>query len=675
MITSMPWGLRNRFNGGWAQQYGQHWYMHGGGSVHTFHWLVPPATYFDTNPEYYSLIGDQRQWENAQLCLSNPEVAQVAAKTAIASLRGAGPTRRMIDVSPMDWTGHCECKNCRAVEEATGGYSGLLLTFVNRVAELVQTEVPDATVTTLAYWDSNRPPITDIKARDNVRVRFCPDWGASFTWPYHSFYDDRLAKPPATPGNRWVEQRQAYQRWQEISPRMHLWMYPSQYRHTYAPMPNIRAVAENIRYFAGQQAESVYIQFGGSDRPSEAMRNWVFAKLLWNPTLDVDDLIQDFLWGSYGNAAPAVLDYYRLLWDHCARYTDFGRQRDWIHAIHEEAMFRHGFGEQARAILARAETAADTESVRRQVGLLKLGVVYVEAAQMFMQMRDGQTPPDMERYDGIVSELDGLCQSLDVHDLGFYDGSRTIGPAADFLDEMRTVRERRFDQRHLATFKDACDGAVLHETFANVADGQIPATWRRRVQEHNGRPCGLAQVSRHFVGTPTLHLRDQRSHVAVWSASDEVLPAGKQWAVQFDFRLTGELIYKATDEGPYQAADAGAAFGLKRGQPGSTGFLPLVQFDNGEAAAKPVTMLGLGQVLATGLAANQWHRLVIHREGTTWHFYLNGERKKTVVGRDTDLRGIAFGSFRNWPHVAQDIHYANLKIGNFVDSEISRPGS
>ncbi len=121
-----------------------HWYMHGGGSVHTFHWLVPPATYFDTNPEYYSLIGDQRRWKDAQLCLSNLEVAQVAANRAIASLRGAGPTRRMIEISAMDWTGHCECKNWRAINEATGGYSGLLLTFVNRVAELVAAKVPDA---------------------------------------------------------------------------------------------------------------------------------------------------------------------------------------------------------------------------------------------------------------------------------------------------------------------------------------------------------------------------------------------------------------------------------------------------------------------------------------------------------------------------------------------------
>jgi hypothetical protein len=88
-----------------------------------------------------------------------------------------------------------------------------------------------------------------------VRVRFCLDWGARFTWPYHSFYDDRLAEPPATPGNR--------------------------------------AVAENIRYFAEQQAESVYIQFGGSDRPSEAaqmflqMRDQRSHVAVWSASDDV----------------------------------------------------------------------------------------------------------------------------------------------------------------------------------------------------------------------------------------------------------------------------------------------------------------------------------------------------------------------------------------------------
>jgi hypothetical protein len=828
-ITSMPWGLRNRFNAGWAQQYSQHWYMHGGGFCHTFHWLVPPAEHFAAHPEYFSLVGGKRQWENAQLCLTNPEVAQVAAKTAIDSLRSVGQPRRMLDVSAMDHGGHCECENCRALERETGAWSGVLIAFVNRIAELVEKEIPDATITTLSYWDSNRPPTADIRTRPNVAVRYCLDWGASFTWPYHSFYDDKLSEPPATPGNRWVEQRRSWARWREISPRMHLWMYPSQYRHTYAPMPNIRAVAENIRYFSEQQAETIMIQHGGSDQPSDALRNWVFAKLLWDPALDVDELIQDFIWGWYGSAAPAVLDYYRLLWDHCARYTDFSRERDWIHAIHDEGMFEHGFIEKARGILARAESTAEGEAVRRRVGFLKLGVVYVEAARLYLQMRDGKTPPDTKLYGAVADELDGLCRSLKAEQVAFYDGSRTVGAATEFLADMRQVGQRRFDQSILppelwgpwtfrwdladkgvrenwlgvqaeagqawtpvrvpafladtpagnrvgfgwyrtsftlpathagrpvelefrgvdeqawvyvngrptgehtltseslpgreitvadlwdrpfsitvapgllhpgenvlvvrihnsaynagihqpvaaylleAGFRDACDGAVLQETFLRIPDGDIPSAWRRQIQEHNGRPCGIAQVSHHFVGKPTLHLQDQRSHVAVWSASDEVLPERKQWAVQFDFRLTGELIYKGTDAGDYKAAGAGAAFGLKRGEPGSPDFLPLVQFDNGEAAGKPVTLLGLGEILATDVAANTWHRLVIHRDGATWRFYLDDTLTKTIAGRDTDLRGFALGSFRNWPHVAQDIHYANLKIGNFVEPG-SRPG-
>jgi hypothetical protein len=449
MITSMPWGLRNRFNGGWAVQYSQYWYMHGGAFCHTFHWLVPPEQYFATHPEYYSLVNGKRQWENAQLCLTNPAVAEVAAQTALASLRGSGPTRRTVDISAMDWAGHCECDACRALERETGAWSGVLLTFVNRVAERVAKEFPDATVTTLSYWEANRPPTASIKVRDNVAVRYCLDWGASFTWPYHSFYDAKLAEPPPVPSNQRVARRQSYARWQEISPRMHLWMYPSQYRHTFAPMPNTRAVAENIRFFAEQGAESIFIQDGGSDQPSEALRNWVFAKLLWDPTLDVDELIQDFLWGYYGAAAPAVAKYYRLQWDHCARYTDFTRERDWIYAIQDEEMFRHGFCKRARALLTQAEAAAENETIRQQVGRLKVGVTYVEAVQLFMQMRDGHTPPDLQRYAEVAEDLGEQCNRLGIKSLGFYDGSSTITGTAEFLAEMQAVRERRFDQHLL----------------------------------------------------------------------------------------------------------------------------------------------------------------------------------------------------------------------------------
>ena len=36
--------------------------------------LCPPERYFDTHPEYFSLVGGKRQSGYAQLCLTNPDV-------------------------------------------------------------------------------------------------------------------------------------------------------------------------------------------------------------------------------------------------------------------------------------------------------------------------------------------------------------------------------------------------------------------------------------------------------------------------------------------------------------------------------------------------------------------------------------------------------------------------
>ena len=803
-----PWAVRNRVNGGYAHQWGQHGYVDGGFFCHTFHRLVPPDTYFEEHPEYYSLIDGQRRCKNAQLCLSNPEVAAVAAQTAAEMLRRVPASqraaRRLLDVSQEDCLGDCQCADCRAAADRLGGYAGLQLDFVNRIADLLKDEFPWVTLTTLAYRQSKNPPTGDIRARHNVAVRFCTDFGASFNWPYHSFYDAKIA-----------QHRQMFERWRQVSPRMHLWIYPHQYRHYLAPMPSIRAVAENIRFFHDQGAESIYIQQSiGADRGREPMRYWVFAKLLCDPTLDVEELIRDFIWGVYGAAAPAVYDYEQLLWEQSANYTDFGRMRDWIYAIHDEGMYSHDFVQKARDVLDRALDLADNDDIRRRVELLKVGVVYVESVQLYMQMRDGMAPPQVQRYAAIIDELSAMLKRLDLSSVGFYDGSRTISGADEWITEMRTVWARRYDQRFLpaeewgpwafrwdledkgvreewfrheatdeegwtsvpvpafladtpagneigfgwyrvtftlpaehahkpidlefdgvdeqawvyvngksvgehtlqsefmvgqqitvvdlwnrpftrtvepellktgenllvvrihnsamnagihqpvrvylpeARFSDLCDGAALHETFANIDSGGIPVGWQRYVQGRDGHLFGCAEVSHQFVRTPTLHLRDERSHVAVWSTSDEVVPPGGQWAVQFDFRLTGGLAYKADD--------CGAIFGLKRGDRRNGDFLPLLQLDNGEAAGKPVTLLGLGEVLATDLPADRWHRVVIHRDAAQWQFYLDDELKKTVANRDTDCRGIALGSFRDWRHVARDIHYADLKIGAFT---------
>jgi len=207
-------------------------------------------------------------------------------------------------------------------------------------------------------------------------------------------------------------------------------------------------------------------------------------------------------------------------------------------------------------------------------------------------------------------------------------------------------------------FQDGCDGAVPTETFAGAEKGGIPATWRRHIQERDGHVSGVAEASRRFVRGPSPHLRDQRSDVAIRSVADDVLPAGNQWAVQFGFRPMGRR--------SCQASDSGAIFGPKQGERRTGQFLPLVQLDNGETPGKPASLLGLGTVPATEIAPDQWHRPIIRRDGTNWQFHLDDEPKGAADDRGAALRGIAFGSFLDWQHVAGDIHCANLGIGSFV---------
>jgi len=51
------------------------------------------------------------------------------------------------------------------------------------------------------------------------------------------------------------------------------------------------------------------------------------------------------------------------------------------------------------------------------------------------------------------------------------------------------------------------------------------------------------------------------------------------------------------------------------------------------------------------------------QETAARRFFLDGTIVQTVNGRDTDRRGIAFGSFADWRHVATDVFYARLRIG------------
>lgn len=134
--------------------------------VHTFDRLVPPGKYFDRHPEYYAM-NEKGERVPSQLCLSNPELLNVLCKE-LDSCISEKPEALYWSVSQNDNYNYCKCAVCKKVYEEEGSPSGLLIRFINKVAE----RHSDKIISTLAYQFTRKAPKL-AKPAGNVNIMFC----------------------------------------------------------------------------------------------------------------------------------------------------------------------------------------------------------------------------------------------------------------------------------------------------------------------------------------------------------------------------------------------------------------------------------------------------------------------------------------------------------------------
>lgn len=295
------WSARNKCNGQAHRldetRGGKHIYE---GFVHTFYPLIPPDKYFKSHPEWFSMIDGKRTHDHAQLCLTNEEMRQELVKNLKALLR-ANPAATIASVSQNDWHGNCQCEKCAAVEKEEGSPAGLMLRFVNTVAEDIEEEFPNVAISTLAYQYTRKPPkIT--RPRDNVMVRLC-SIECSFSVPLahernKAFRDDIVG-------------------WSKISERLYVWDYTTNFRHHIMPHPNLRVLGPNVKFFVDHNVTGLFEQGAYTTNGAEMaeLRAWVLAKLLWDPKRDAQELVDEFIEGYYGNAADHVKAYLKTIHD------------------------------------------------------------------------------------------------------------------------------------------------------------------------------------------------------------------------------------------------------------------------------------------------------------------------------------------------------------------------
>ncbi len=269
------------------------------GLVHTFDKFMPAARYFADHPEWFSLNNGRRigGQTDGQLCLTNPEMRQEFLRILRRMLE-QDPSIRILSVSQNDNAVYCQCDACAAIDVREGSQSGSLLDFVNFIATELQPDYPELWVETLAYLYTRKPP-EHIRPAANVLIRLC-SIEADFSHPLDSeanasFRDDLTV-------------------WREIAPQLAIWNYVTNFTNYLLPHPNMSAWAADCRFFAANRVKAVFQQADGATEvgPWVALRSWLLAKLLWDPSQNQDELIDTFLAGYYGGAAPFLRRQYDL---------------------------------------------------------------------------------------------------------------------------------------------------------------------------------------------------------------------------------------------------------------------------------------------------------------------------------------------------------------------------
>ena len=179
--------------------------------------------------------------------------------------------------------------------------SKAFLDYTRYLAENMAQKYPYITFFHQAYLWSREVPAHIPKLPANLGVHFAG-------------IEANFAKPLQADENRKIWEDLIG--WGKLTDNIIIWDYIINFGGYMFPFPNLNAVDKDIKAFAkkpfvkGVFLQGSYETYGGD---LADLRIWVFAKLLWNPNHNLDDLIGEFCHYYYGAAAEDVIKYIRKL--------------------------------------------------------------------------------------------------------------------------------------------------------------------------------------------------------------------------------------------------------------------------------------------------------------------------------------------------------------------------
>ena len=259
------------------------------GYGHSWDDYLKPAD-IEAHPEWKPSGGNyERNGKVTFFCTTAPGLVELFARRVIETM-DRNPKREMTSISPTDGGGFCTCERCKALidtdQHGKPNHARALLTFYQQVGEIIARERPGRRLGGFVYYNYQYPPANAPKLPDNV----------SLCWAPLNYYGYGLLKPAYR-----AEFEGVMQRWSEITPHLFYHNYSTWMRSFHgAPLPVSLDILKRELPAAAQNQAWGARMVGTSAWGVNAPINYLLAKQLWNPRLDVSAALNEWLERAYG---------------------------------------------------------------------------------------------------------------------------------------------------------------------------------------------------------------------------------------------------------------------------------------------------------------------------------------------------------------------------------------
>jgi len=349
--------------------------------------IFPPEKYAKTHPEYYALIDGKRAVpaedydykHDGQICTTNRDVITVAVEWS-RKFFDEHPGYDGVHITMNDGGGFCECERCQALDSGEfvkrpgidieemknrpAKYTVItdrIFTFLNHVSEEVQKTHPGKYIVSMAYSRYTQPP-KSIRLHPFVIPQYC-------LWSAYKHANPEFKQ----------RHEEIASGWAKAANKKGIYEY-----HINGSWPGMHRIvmshiAESIKYLYSQGID-LYQTQSGNEFAINGLNYFVAGKLLWDTSLDENQILEDFYKKAFGNAGSAIQRFHQRFADAWIMATKDGVDVSCssLEKTRLLELFTPQLLEECRQDLAEAEKAADNDLIHQRVEFYKNGFQYTE---------------------------------------------------------------------------------------------------------------------------------------------------------------------------------------------------------------------------------------------------------------------------------------------------------